>query len=603
MRTRTSGSKPGRLINGFPGVAVARAYRREWLRGDLVAGMVLAALLVPQGMAYAKLAGLPPVHGLYATMIPLLAYALFGPSRILVLGPDSALAPVVAAAIIPLAGNDTQERIALAGLLALLVGILCLAGGIAGFGFLTDLISKPVRLGYLAGIAVTVIVSQVPGLLGFDIEGGNLAREFIDLLRGLNQTEPAAVAIGAGALLFIVVIRRLEPRVPAALIAVVSGILAVSLFDLNLETVGNIPSGLPAFTVPNPESSDLGRLFLTAVALALLAFADTSVLSRSYATRYGAEVDQDQELRALGAANLATGFLQGFPISSSSSRTPVAEAAGSKTQLTGIIGAVALGIVLIVANGLFADLPQATLAAIVIAAVLGLIDIAAFRRLRRVHRADFLLALACFAGVAAFGVLWGIGIAIGLSVLTFLWRAWHPYDATLGRISGTKGYHDLSRHPEGKQVPGLVLYRFDAPLFFANAGVFRQRVLEAVRAADPPAREIVIAAEPITDLDSTAADMLADLAQELDVLGVHLVFAELKGPTKDRLRAFGLMERIGEARFYPTIGVAVRHYVREHDVGWVDWEDAQSAAAPQPPDAAVGIASLPDPANGETPVR
>ena len=560
-----------------PGLAVARGYRRAWLRGDLVAGLVLTALLVPQGMAYAELAGLPPVFGLYATMVPLVVYALLGPSRILVLGPDSAVAPVVAAAIIPIAGDDISERIALAGLLAVLVGVFCLAGGIAGFGFITDLISKPVRIGYLAGIAATVIVSQLPRLLGFSVDGNGLADDLAGLARGLDETDLASLALGGGALAFILVARRVEPRIPAALVAVVAATLAVKWLDLSLETVGAIPSGLPELAVPQPGSVELGKLTLTAIALALLAFADTSVLSRSYATRFGEEVDQDQELRALGAANLATGFLQGFPISSSSSRTPVAEAAGAKTQLTGLVGAVALGAVLVFANGLFRDLPTAVLSAIVIAAVIGLIDVPGLRRLSRVHRADFSLAIACFLGVAAFGVLWGIGISIGLSVLAFLWRAWHPYDAVLGRATGVKGYHDLTRYPGARQVPGLVLYRFDAPLFFANAGVFRARLLAAVRESDPPARMIVVAAEPITDLDSTAADMLHDLDQELEVLGVELAFAEMKDPVKDRLRRFGLVERIGHERFYPTIGVAVHRYVEEQGVAWVDWEEARDS--------------------------
>jgi high affinity sulfate transporter 1 len=557
-----------------PGVAVGRRYRRSWLRGDLVAGLVLAALLVPQGVAYAELAGLPAVHGLYATLVPLLVYAVFGPSRILVLGPDSAVAPVVAAAIVPLAGNDTGERVALAGLLAILVGLACIAGGIAGLGFLTDLISKPVRIGYLAGIAVSVVVSQLPRLLGFAVAGSGLASDLAGLARNLDMTDLASLLLGGSSLAFLLAVRRIEPRIPAALIVVVASSLAVRWLDLSVETIGPIPGGLPDFTLPHPASGDLGRLTLTALALALLSFADTSVLSRSYATRFGDHVDQDQELRALGAANLATGFFQGFPISSSSSRTPVAESAGAKTQLTGLVGAVSLGAVLIFANDLFRDLPTAVLAAIVIAAMVGLIDLAGFRRLSRVHRADFFLALTCFGSVAAFGVLWGIGIAIGLSVLAFLWRAWHPYDAVLGRATGVKGYHDLTRYPEARQVPGLMLYRFDAPLFFANANIFRERLLAAVRSSPVSLKMVVVAAEPITDLDSTAADMLAGLDHDLETRGIELAFAEMKDPVKDRLRRFGLVETIGHERFYPTIGVAVRRFVEENEVEWVDWEEA-----------------------------
>jgi high affinity sulfate transporter 1 len=571
-----------------PGITVMRHYRRSWLRGDLVAGLVLAALLVPQGMAYAKLAGLPAVYGLYATMVPLLVYAVLGPSRILVLGPDSAVAPVVAAAIIPLAGNDTEERVALAGLLAVLVGLICIVAGIANLGFITDLISKPLRIGYLAGIAVSVVAGQLPTLLGIDVSGSGLADDLTGLARNLDTIDLPTLVVGGGSLVFMLVARRIEPRIPAALIVVVVTILAVQWLDLSIETVGAIPGGLPEFSIPSPNStSDLGRLMLTAVALALLSFADTSVLSRSYAARTGEHVDQNQELRALGAANLATGLFQGFPISSSSSRTPVAESAGSKTQLTGIVGAVSLGVVLVVANDLFADLPSTVLAAIVIAAMVGLVDLAGLGRLSRVHRPDFFLALTCFAGVAVFGVLWGIGIAIGLSVLAFLWRAWHPYDAVLGRADGIKGYHDLTRYPDARQIPGLLLYRFDAPLFFANANIFREQLLAAVHRSPGPIKMVVVAAEPITDLDSTAADTLAALDQELEAQQIELAFAEMKDPVKDRLRRFGLVERIGHERFYPTIGVAVRRFVEEHDVDWVDWEDEAedliSVTAPNPP--------------------
>src|SRR6476660_8125127 len=257
----------GDVSRALPGVRVARSYRPAWLRHDVAAGLVLTALLVPQGMAYAELAGLPPVVGIYATMVPLLAYAVFGPSRILVLGPDSAIAPVVAAAIIPVAGNDTGERVALAGLLAILVGVACIAGGVAGFGFLTDLISKPVRIGYLAGIAISVIVGQLPGLLGFHVDGSGLANELTGLARDLDQTDLQSFLLGGGTLVFMLAARRIEPRIPAALIAVVATIAAVRLFDLAVETVGPIPGGLPGFVLPNPNSSDYGRLALTAIAL------------------------------------------------------------------------------------------------------------------------------------------------------------------------------------------------------------------------------------------------------------------------------------------------------------------------------------------------
>ena len=566
-----------RLARWLPGLAVVATYRPAWLRHDLTAGIVLTALLVPQGMAYAELAGLPPVTGLYATMLPLLAYFVFGPSRILVLGPDSAVSPVVAAAIIPLAGASAGERMALAAMLSLLVGAILAVGAIAGLGFLTDLISKPVRLGYLAGIALTVLATQLPKLLGIPLSAESFAEAVHELPGALDQTDPLALAIGAGCLVVILSMRRMAPKVPAVFIAVAGATILVAVAGLadEIAVVGPLPEGLPSLTVPSVSADDLGRLTVSAFAVALVAFADTSVLSRSYATKLRQSVDQDQELFALGAANLAAGLFQGFPLSSSSSRTPVAEAAGARTQLTGVVAACALALVLVLGTGLTKNLPYAALAAVVIAAVIGLVDVPALRWLRRVNHVDFGLAIAAFLGVVAFGVLIGIGIAIGLSSFAFLWRAWHPYDAVLGRVSGRKGYHDRKRHPDAALVPGLVLYRFDAPLFFANAGVFHERVLRAVTDAPQPVHTVVVAAEPITDVDTTAADMLIELARELRGGRVELAFAELKGPAKDKLEAYGLLDLIGEHLFFPTVGAAVHDHVDRHQVTWRDWEDEE----------------------------
>ncbi len=558
----------------LPGVGVALSYRAEWFHRDLVAGLVLTALLVPQGMAYAELAGLPAVTGLYATVVPLLAYALFGPSRILVLGPDSALAPLVAAAVIPLAGANASERVAVAGLLALIVGALLLIGAIARLGLLTDLFSKPVRLGYLAGIALIVIAAQLPRLLGVTVPSGGFVDNARDLAVRLDGVDPTTAAIGVGCLAVVLILWRVTPRMPGILIAVGGATLLVSVLELEVAVVGSVPRGLPSPTLPSPSVDDVGRLMLSAVAIALLAFADTSVLSRSYASRLGVRVDQSRELGGLAAANLATGLFQGFPISSSSSRTPVAEAAGGRTQLTGVVAATAVGAVLIFGTGLLEDIPVSALAAVVIAAVLRLIDLPAFRRLLRVNRGDFALAVASFAGVLVLGILPGVGFAVALSVVAVLERAWHPHTAVLGRVPELKGYHDTLRHPEGTQIPGLLLFRFDAPLFFANAEVFRDAIHRALAAERRPVQTLVLASEPITDIDSTAAEVLGDIDTELRRAGIELALAEVKGPVADKLRLYGLIEQIGEERFYPTIGLAVRAHVRAHDVDWRDWEDA-----------------------------
>jgi high affinity sulfate transporter 1 len=566
-----------RLGRFAPGLTLLRRARGAELRHDIVAGVVLAALLVPQGMAYGALAGLPPVTGLYATIVPLVVYFLLGPSRILVLGPDSAVSPLVAAAIIPLvAVGDESERIALAGILAILVGALMFAGGLARFGFVTELLSMPVRLGYLMGIAVTVIVSQLPKLFGFSVDAESFLPALRDFVRGLDETNVTALAIGAGSLGVILGIRRFAPRVPGVFVAVVLATAVVAVLGLadDVPVVGDVPAGLPSFGVPDVAFDDLKALIPAAVGIAFVAFTDTSILSRSYAARMRQEVDQNQELAVLGVANVATGLFQGFPLSTSSSRTAVAEDIGAHSQFAGLTGAVVLALLLVVGTGLVHDLPTSSLAAVVIVAVIGLIDIVAARRLRRWRRSEFMLAMAAFVGVAVLGVLWGVGIAIALSLLNFIRRAWHPHEAVLGRVDNLKGYHDTERYPHARLVPGLVLYRFDAPLFFANADFFRERVRALARADGT--RWIVVAAEPITDIDATAGEILRGLHDELAADGVELAFAELKDPVRDRLRRYGIFELIGDDRFFPTIGVAVSAYLSETGVDWLDWEDRRT---------------------------
>jgi high affinity sulfate transporter 1 len=558
----------------FPALALVRRTPGAVLRRDVVAGVVLAALLVPQGMAYAELAGVPPVTGLYATLVPLVVYFLLGPSPILVLGPDSAVAPLVAAAIVPLAaGGDASERIALAGLLAIVVGCIMFAGGLARFGFVTELLSVPVRLGYLMGIAATVIVEQLPKLFGFSVDAESFVRGAIDFVSGLDETNATALALGAGSLVLMLGLRRFAPRVPGVFVAVVGATAIVAALGLNdsVEVVGSVPAGLPDVGFPDVSFDDLKTLLPAAVGIAFVAFADTSVLSRSYAGRLHVDVDQNRELAVLGVANVAAGFAQGFPISSSSSRTAVAEDVGAKSQFAGLAGAAVLALLLIFGTGLLHDLPTATLAAIVIVAVLGFIDIAGARRLLRWRRAEFVLAMTALAGVALLGVLWGVGIAIALSLLSFVRRAWRPHDAVLGRVDNLKGYHDTERHPEARLIPGLVLYRFDAPIFFANAELFREHV--AALARSEHVRWIVVAAEPVTDIDVTGGEALGALNEELEAAGVTLAFAELKDPVRERLRRYGIEQAIGADRFFPTLGVAVNAYLGETGVEWQDWED------------------------------
>jgi MFS superfamily sulfate permease-like transporter len=395
----------------------------------------------------------------------------------------------------------------------------------------------------------------------------------------------AALAVGLAGIVVILVLRRLWPAVPGVMVAVVVGIAAVAAFDLDargVQVIGVLPKGLPAPSFPAVDLADLGALFGGALGIALVAVADTTVLSQSLAAQRDETVDPDQELRALGAANLAAGLFQGFAVSASASRTPVAVAAGARSQLTPLVGAVTIALLLVLAPGALRDLPLPMLAAIVICAAIGLIEVAAVRRLYRVRRSEFVLWLAAFAGVALLGVLLGIFVAILLSLGDFVRRAWRPHDAVLGREDELKGYHDIDRHPTARRIPGLLLYRFDAPLFFANAGYFRRRVRRLVAEATHPVRWVVVAAEPITDIDTTAADMLRQLLEELRQEQVTLAFAELKGPVKDRLRRYALFEAVGADRFFPTIGTAVDGYVDATGTTWVDWEERPDPAGPLP---------------------
>jgi high affinity sulfate transporter 1 len=571
--------RPG-WMRWLPGLQTLRHYETAWLRDDLVAGLVLTALLVPVGVAYAVASGVPAISGLYATIFGLLAYALFGPSRVLVLGPDSSLVALVLGVVLPLSAGDPQRALALAGMMALVSGSLCVLAGVARLGFVTELLSKPIRYGYMNGIASTVLISQLPALFGFSVDAHEpltKARAFTEALMNGKAHWPS-FALGAGTLVLLWLLRR-NKRVPAALIAVAGATLVVTLLNLatraGVPVLGALPHGLPAFAFPAITSNDIAPVLLGGLAVALVSFADTSVLSRTYAAREGVFVDANQEMVGLGAANLAAGFFQGFPVGASASRTPVAKDAGAKTQLAGVVGALMVVALLMFAPSLLENLPLAALAAIVIAAAVSLFEIADLRRIWRIQRWEFWLSIGCLAGVVVLGAIPGIGLAIVVAVIEFLWDGWRPHSAVLGRVDGIKGYHDIARHPDARIVPGLVLFRWDAPLFFANAELFRNRVMDVLAASPTPVRRLVVGAGPITSVDVTAADMLDELDDALNDAGIELCFAEMKDPVKDKLERFGLFRRLGAERFFATVGQAVSAYVKAHAVQWVDWEDRQ----------------------------
>ena len=557
-----------RWLRWLPGWQVLRGYQRSWLRQDVVAGLVLTSMLLPVGLAYAQASGLPGICGLYATIVPLLAYAIFGPSRILVLGPDSALAPLILAVVLPLSAGDPQRAIALGGVMAIISGVVGIAAGLARLGFITELLSKPIRYGYMNGIALTVLLSQVPKLFGFSAKAEGPVRQSIAIVQQVlaGRTNLVAFAIGTGTLVLILLLKRF-PRVPGTLIAVVAATVLVGALDLatraGVAILGALPQGLPTPSLPLISPDDLPKVLTGALAVALVSFADTSVLSRTFAARLHTPVDPNQELVGLGVANLASGFFQGFPISSSSSRTPVAEAAGSRTQLTGVVGAIAIALLLLFAPSLLQSLPTSALAAVVIAAALGLFEFADLRRIYRIQRWEFWLSMVCFAGVAVLGAIPGIALAITIAVIEFLWDGWRPHSAVLGQSPDIRGYHDVSRHPEGRQIPGLVLLRWDAPLFFANAELFQDRALAVVASAPAPVHWLVVTAEPVTSIDVTSADMLSELDEQLRARGTALGFAEMKDPVKDKLRRFGLFARF-ERRLFATIDEAVGAYLDAH---------------------------------------
>ena len=579
-RQATQANQTG-WIRWLPGLSILRQYEPSWLRHDLVAGLVMTAMLVPVGIAYAEASGVPGINGLYATIVPLLAYALFGPSRILILGPDSALAAVILTVLLPLSAGEPQRAVALSGMMALVSGAVCVAAGLARLGFITELLSKPIRYGYMNGIALTVLLSQVPKLLGFSVNASGPLRQAWGIVGKVlaGNTNVVALAIGAGTLALILILKRWL-RVPGILIAVIAATVIVSAFGLatraGVSVLGPLPQGLPSPRFPLVRIDDLAPILTGGVAVALVSFADTSVLSRAYAARLRAPVDPNQEMVGLGIANLAAAFFQGFPISSSSSRTPVAEAAGAKTQLTGVVGAVAIALLLVFAPGLLRNLPNTALAAVVIASAIGLFEVSDLRRVYRIQHWEFWLSMACFAGVAVLGVIPGIGLAIVIAVIEFLWDGWRPHSAVLGRVDRIKGYHDITRYPEARLIPGLVLFRWDAPLFFANGELFHKRVLDAVADSPTPVRWLVVAAEPVTSVDVTAADAVCELDDDLQAAGIDLCFAEMKDPVKDKLKRFGLFTRFGEQNFFATLGEAVNAYLRTHPVEWVDWEERTS---------------------------
>ncbi len=546
------------VLRFLPGLATLTAYRRAWLRGDLLAGLTVAAYLVPQVMAYATVAGLPPVAGLWAILAPLALYALLGSSRQLSVGPESTTALMTATAIGPLAAGDPARYASMAASLALIVGLLCLGCRLLRLGFVADLLSRPILVGYLAGVAVIMVASQLGKLIGAPVTGESLIDQVSSFVRLLPHAHPGTVVMAAAVLAFLFLLQWRLPAAPAPLLAVLLATLSVTVFHLEargIKVVGEIPAGLPAPSLPPLEN-----LLLPAVGVFLVGYSDNMLTARSFAARHHQDVDANQELLALGAANLGASAMHGFPVSSSGSRTALADAAGARTQLYSLTCLVAVVAVLMFAGPLLADFPTAALGAIVVYAATRLVSLPDFVRLARFRRTELLLALGAFAGVLIFDILYGILLAVALSVAEMLARVARPHDAILGVVPGLAGMHDIDDYPAARTIPGLVIYRYDSPLFFANAQDFHRRALAAVDQQDAPVRWFVLNAEANVEVDITALDAVDSLRQELERRGIVFAMARVKQDLRTYLDAYGLTATVGEQRLFPTLPTAVAAY-------------------------------------------
>ncbi|MGX1761332.1 SulP family inorganic anion transporter [Streptomyces lydicus] len=558
----TPGGEWRRVVPGVPGLAVFRAYRRSWLRGDLLAGVTVAAYLVPQVMAYASVAGLPPVVGLWAILPALVLYAFLGSSRLLSVGPESTTALMTATVVGPLAGGDPARYAALASALAVAVGLMCLVSWAARLGFVADLLSRPVLIGYLAGVALIMMVDQLSKLTGVPTEGAGFFPKLVSFAQNLAQAHPTTVIFSAGALIFLYLVTRLHWGIPGPLLALVLGTVVAAAFDLQdrgLAVIGKIPAGLPRLDLP--DLSSLPQLLLPAAGVLLVGYTDFILTARAFAADDGGQrLDANQELFALGTVNLGVGTLQGFPVSSSASRTVLAQSTGAHTQAYGLTAGAAVLAVLLFLSPLLTHTPMAVLGALVVYAAIRMIDLAGFRRLASFRRRELLLSLGCLAGVLVLDILYGVLVAVGLSVAELLSRVARPHDAVQGLVPGVPGMHDVDDYPQARVVPGLLVYRYDSPLFFANAEDFRHRALDAVATQEIPARWFVLNAEANVEVDITALDSLDRLRRELTGRGIEFAMARVKQDLRDELDAYGLSASVGEDRIFPTLPTAVAAY-------------------------------------------
>jgi sulfate permease, SulP family len=542
---------------------VLRGYQGTWLRGDLLAGVTVAAYLVPQVMAYAEVAGLPAIAGLWAAVAPLVLYAILGSSRQLSVGPESSTALITASAVTVLIAGDQQRYAETAAALALAVGAVCLICWVARLGFLANLLSHPVLIGYMAGIAGLMIVSQLGKVSGIAVEGDSVLSELRFFVAHLDQVDRPTLLVAAGTFALLVAFYRFLPRWPGPLIAMVLAAVAVAVLNLDqigVDTVGTVPRGLPPVSIPDFSAIDWSALVPAALGVTIVAYSDNIVTARAFAARRREEIDARQEFLALGAANLGAGLFSGFPVSSSGSRTVIGDAVGSRTQLYSLVAAGILLLTMLFLGPALSTFPLAALGALVMFAALRLIDFAELRRIARFRRSELFLALATTAAVLIFDVLYGIAVAVALSILDLLRRIARPHDGILGYVPGLAGMHDIDDYDTGRQVPGLLVYRYDAPLFFANAEDFKHRALAAVDAADPPVEWFLLNAEANTEIDLTAVDALEEVRKTLADRGVVFALARVKFEVHEILASTGFVDRVGADRVFMTLPTAVNTY-------------------------------------------
>jgi SulP family sulfate permease len=567
LRQRLAAHIRGRVPDSpwdvVPGLADLRGYRRKQLRTDAIAGISIAAVAVPAGLGMGELAGLTAVAGLYATLIPLAAYSLFGSSRQLIVGPESALAILTAATIAPFAAGDPARFAALAAMLGLLVGGILLVSSLLRLGFMADFLGKPVLIGYINGVALIIIASQLGKLFGLDISSDDFFPTLEEFFGELGESHWSTVLLSAGLLALVLVLRRFAPRVPGTLVAVVLAGVLSELFDFEgngIAVVGDIAAGLPSLGAPDVGLDDMTDLALPAVGLALVAFGDTVATARTFAAKNRYEVDANRELAGLGISNVGAGLSQAFPVSASNSRTALNDASGGTSQVVALVAAAIVAVIAAFATPLIEPLPLAVLGVVVVAAALGLFDFYGIVRLRRVRDAEAGLAVAAFLGVLVFGVLGGLLFAVALSIGVFVYRSVRPHDAVLGSTDDVDRYLDVERTPVAHVVPGLIVYRYDAPLYFPNATHFRDQVRALIETADPPVRWFVLNAEAVVYIDSTAIDMLRALQRELAERGIVFAVARAKGMLRDVFDSTSLTERIGSENLFPSVRSAVRAF-------------------------------------------